>query len=71
MNKHLGSKFQDYVKESTPEPDGNIHIIPKDDSIDHFETRDCPCGPVLDYKDMMNKSEVWVHKRIGDGEGVQ
>lgn len=43
--------------------DREIHVVPTHEKDKHFDRRDCPCAPYLDYKDPNTLKEVWVHNR--------
>jgi hypothetical protein len=43
-----------------------FHVMPEDDSVEHYESPSCICEPDLDYKDPRNGNEVWVHRSIKD-----
>lgn len=44
-------------------PDGNVHIIPEQANITHFENKGCWCCPEkIQSKDNENDKEVWQHK---------
>ena len=51
-------------------PDGNIHVIPEDDCIVHFESSMCSCSPKKEYTDAVTDNQVWVHKRFLDKENI-
>lgn len=51
------------LKERMSQHDGNIHVIPASGKMEHFESKDCWCEPILiqDIDDEHDK-QVWTHK---------
>jgi hypothetical protein len=47
-------------------PDGNTHVVPTDDLIEHIESTQCECQPKLHYRDLGTAKEVWTHNRLKD-----
>lgn len=45
------------------QPDGNIHVIPAEGTMEHVESKDCWCEPTLIQAiDDEHDKEVWAHK---------
>lgn len=40
--------------------EGNVHVVPTYDLIDHIENEDCPCGPTAQPVEDENGSVSWV-----------
>jgi len=53
-----------------PEDDGPLergevfHIIPEEDSVEHYESPSCICEPIKEVIDPHNDNVVWVHRFI-------
>lgn len=39
--------------------DGNVHTMPNDNQ--HYESKECWCNPLLNYKDSVTGKEQYIH----------
>lgn len=42
-------------------PDGNVHTVPTS-GLEHEESQDCWCEPILDYEDELTGIKHYIHK---------
>jgi len=48
-----------------PRDSGEVfHVMPENDSVEHYESPSCICDPIKEVDDPQNANVVWVHRCI-------